>query len=384
MEQANGSDQTENISLDSDIIKNEETSDISFVFNMLVTIFSIFILLCDVAAVIILSQCKRIPYQCRYFSLNFIVSDGISSLSFLICQILMFMNGMTNTFMANIRVVTVGASLIINMLSVTCLSADRVFTLLANLAYSRIVTRCKVVIAAVSMWALVCITVPAITFYGFKETCSVLLDSCDFWEATRPVRLYMMSLVLFAEVCVFCSYFIIYRIAMRHKRAIAALRSSSFNVNMNTVGNMSARQFSTTKAIIKIVLVFIVLHSFIVIHLIVHETSFENRNTPARIFFYAFSYFCIQVNSILSIRLYVARFKECKLKLYTILSKISPAFEVKTEELRRDVYNIVVTTEVAPYRQPSAVATNINVYGCLNSEGENDAYAADKYVEEIS
>ncbi|KAH3839647.1 hypothetical protein DPMN_113079 [Dreissena polymorpha] len=382
MEQANVSDQTRNTSLDR--IENEGSSDVSFVFSTLCTTFSMLILLCDVAAVIILSQCKRIPYQCRYLSLNFIVSDGISCLSFLICQILIFRNGTASTFMANIRVVSVGASLIINMLSVACLSAERAFVLLANLAYSRIVTRCRVVIVAASAWVLVCITVPSITVYGFEGTCNGHLHGCDLWEATRPARLYMMSLVLLAEVCVVCSYFIIHRIAMRHMRAIAALRSSFVNASMNKVGNMSGRQFSTTKAIVKIVLVFIVLHSFIVIHLIVHETSFENRNTPARIFFYAFAYLCIQANSFLSLRLYFATFKECKLKLYVILSKIYPAFEVKTEELRRDVYNIVVTTELSPNRQPFAVATDLNVYGCMSYERQNNVYAADKYVEELA
>ncbi|KAH3839633.1 hypothetical protein DPMN_113065 [Dreissena polymorpha] len=325
----------------------EEFTDTLIVVNKVMAIFAIIILLCDIVAVIILGQCRKIPFQCRYVSINFIISDGISNVSFLICQILIFWHGMASTFMLIIRFVTTGGTVLINMLSVACLSAERAFALLAHLTYSRSVTRPRVLIAVSGLWTLVCVTISAVTLYGFKVNCNGRFEGCNFWDATRPVRLYMMSLLLLAELGVSCSYVIIHRIAMRHKREIAALRSSAFHMNMNKVGRMSARQFSTTKTIIKIVLVFIILHSFMVINLIVHETSFEYRNTLPRKLFYAFCYLCIQLNSILSLQLYVARFEECKLKLFVILAKIFPAFESKMEKLRRDVFNIVVSADVA-------------------------------------
>jgi uncharacterized membrane protein YjgN (DUF898 family) len=155
----------------------------------------------------------------------------------------------------------------------------------------------------------------------------------------------MMSLLIFYEIVLAVSYVIIHGIASRHARDMIASNMAYNGQTHHNPESLTSRQFAATKVIIKIVLSFMLLHAPVVIHLIVSESNTSIRHERFRRIFHFLSYVCIQINSFISLRLYVFKFDECKLHLYLMLSCISKKYESKVEKLRVDVYDIVVYTK---------------------------------------
>lgn len=155
----------------------------------------------------------------------------------------------------------------------------------------------------------------------------------------------MMGLFLFYGNILVVSYVIIHRIASRHaKNAFASNMTSHVQTQKNTE-SLTRIQYASTKAILTIVLAFMLLHLPMAIHLVVFETHTNLRNNQIRRILHAVSYICIQVNSFVSMHVYVAKIDECKLKFYLILARVLKSYDTKAEELRIKVYDIVVSTK---------------------------------------
>lgn len=309
-------------------------------------IVSLIIIICEIGALAVLRKCKRMPYCSRVLSSCFILSDAAGALVFTVHQIIIFVFGFNNDLTHTSRTLVVATMLSVSWSSVAAMSIERVVALQANIKYTMGFNKSRVHLMASLLWLVHVLLAVVVISVGFKQHCGWKILSCDIWEASKVSRFVMMTLLVAYEITLVISYVVIYTIAARHAREIAAIRSAAFGKNVNNPDGVSERQFSTTQAIIKIVLAFMLLHTPIIIHLIVVESDQSSLNEILRRVLYAASYFCIQLNSFISLRLYVVKFDECKLYFYQFLSRLFKSYERKSEELRLKVFNIVVSSDV--------------------------------------
>lgn len=318
-------------------------------------IVSIIIIICEIGALGVLRKCKRMPYCSRVLSSCFILSDAAGALVFTIHQIIIFVFGINNDMTHTSRTLVVATMLSVSWASVAAMSIERAVALKANIKYTMGFIKTRLHLMASLLWLVHVLLAVVVIAVGFKQHCDWKIVGCDVWEASKVTRLFMMTLLVVYQIALAISYVIIYRIAARHAREIAAIRTAAFGKNINVPDGVSERQFSTTQAIIKIVLAFMLLHAPIIIHLIVVESDQSFLNEMLRRVLYAFSYLCIQFNSFISLRLYVVKFDECKLHFYQFLSRLFKSYERKTEELRIKVFSIVVSSDVERTRRTSKV-----------------------------
>jgi len=338
--------------------------------NGICTLVSVGIAGADIVAVYVLLKCRRIPTFARIFSINFILSDAVGSLSFFICQLLIFAFGMNTELMHNIRTVTVGFMLNIAMMSVSCLAFDRAMALRASLRYAAFVTKTKGIIVVLCLWSINLIIVPPTMVHGIKTYCPSM-RTCDQWNATKLTRLFMLSIIITSQISVTLSYFYVLKIARAHHRKIEAMKRMAYIENTNTRGVVSERQFSTTTTLLKLVLAFIVTHTPIVLHLVVFETNIDARNDLSRRIFHAISFMCLQANSIISLKIYVARFKECQMMLLVFAEMFCKNYTQRITDLRMDVYNIVVSTDHGrSAAQNTSVPNNATDTSCCQNSKE--------------
>lgn len=300
----------------------------------------------DMFAIMLMMRCTRIPFQAKKLSMNFMFSDALGALVFLINQVIIFIFGINTDLTHNFRIVTVGMMMNISCFAVAALAIDRAIALKANLRYSAFVRSKTIDKAIVFIWIFHFVTITGLMVYGLKKTCNLQLDeTCDAWAATKMTRFFKFSLLVIAGIVITVSYVYIHTIARRHQRQITSLRNAIFKGNnVNPDCTISERQFQTTKAVIIIVLAFILLHIPMIIHLFILESNVGRRNETPRRMFHAFSYACIQINSFVSLKLYVGKFKEFKLRLYQILGRCFGRYAKEAELLRVHVYNITISS----------------------------------------
>ena len=106
-------------------------------------------------------------------------------------------------------------------------------------------------------------------------------------EKTKEARsVIMLPLVMFGAAII-CTNTYVYRVAQRHARQIADIQRSAFDRGLIHPDNaMSERQFSAAKAVVSIVLAFILLHAPLVIHhLMMLVSSDQSEQVSSRLFY---------------------------------------------------------------------------------------------------
>jgi len=324
-----------------------QMSTLIVVLNYATGVIALFIFIGDVFAIYIMKKCKRIPFQIKYLSISYILSDATGALVFVINQVVILMFMMSTDLTHNIRIVSVGIMLSVSWFSVAALSMDRAVGLKVNLRYATMVRRKTINITISIIWMFHIITMPFVMIYGFKTACNLIMDEhCNPWAATKLVRFYIMVLLLIVGFLVVGSNAYVHRIARRHERQIADIKKSAFTGRcINPDSPISERQLSATKAILSIIVSFVLFHAPIIIHLLVLESNIHARHELPRRLFHVFSFACIQINSFVNLFLYFGKFKEFKFQLYLVLGGIFKSFSEVAERQRVDVYNIVVSND---------------------------------------
>ncbi|XP_045206692.2 uncharacterized protein LOC123558921 [Mercenaria mercenaria] len=335
-----------------------------FVLNYSTLFVSIVIIFCEIAAVFILQRCKRMLPSSRILSTSFILSDAAGAFLFAIHQILILVCGINNDVTHNSRILAVGTMLTVSWASVASMSLERVIALKVNIKYNINASKLKIYLLVSFIWMANVLIVTVAFLLGFQHHCSSALGICDLWKASKAGRFAMMSLLIFYEIILVVSYVIIHNIASRHEKNILAPKRT-FGQSKSNPETLTQRQYAATVTILKIVLAFMLLHAPIVIHLFVFESQVSLRNETLRRIFHALSYLCIQINSFVSVHLYVAKFDECKLYFYLTLSRIFKNYGDQAEELRVKVYDIVLSTKTEQVRMQSqlpevSVCTSVN------------------------
>lgn len=309
----------------------------------------------DLFAIMIIKKCSRIPFQTQLLSINFIFSDSIGALAFIVNQCIILVFGINNDLTQNMRIVTVGTMFSVSLFSIGVLSFDRAFALKAHLRYSTMIRRRTIGFVIVFIWAFHLTWAPLSLLFGFKTKCNFQFnDNCDIWEATYPFRFSLMVLLVVVVFFVVSSNVYVYRIARHHERQIADVRNFTFKRSLVTsISIISERQFTATKAVFKIVMAFILLHGPTIIHHFVFESNVEGREDLPRRLLYGVSYFCIQISSFLNLLLYAGKFKEFKMHLYLFIGKYCTRYSRKADILKVDIYNIMVYTDSSKKQEQS-------------------------------
>ena len=306
-------------------------------------VLALAIALANIAGVLVLTRCRRIPFCTRIFSINFLLSDALGSIVYMVCQVLIFCVGINTDLMMNIRTVGVGLTFIITMSFVSGLALDRALSLKASLQYASIVTKFRVIAVAILIWSFNALIFPLLLYFEYRRLCQSK-EFCAMWDITKCARIYALVFVVTCQITVTLSYFYVFKIVRAHQRKLEALRSMTFN-GTTYKGVVSERQFAATKILLKLVLVFILMHTPLLLHYSITETNVASRHDVSMRLLLAFSYVCMQANSVVSLNIYVIRFKECQLNLLILVEKVYKNYSKRIAELRMEVYNIVVSSE---------------------------------------
>jgi len=325
------------------------------VINAVCTFVSSGVMLADTVAVYALLKCKRIPTFARIFSINFLLGDAVGSTMFVACQVALLCFGIKQELMHHFRTISSGFALTIAMESVALLALDRVLALKISLRYASFVSKVKGLSVVVTLWCTNLVTLAALLAFGIVKFCPSA-QFCDLWSATRSARVFLIGLVVTSQTVVTVSYFYVLKVARKHERSINAMTNRTCTQNKYPQGTgmipVSERQFSTTQTLLKIVLAFIICHVPICVQMVMFETTVDTRNNLPRNVLNLVSYVGMQANSIISLRIYVARFKECQLVLMMLIKRFCKSdYTQRIEQLRISVFNIIVSTDnVRPNR----------------------------------
>jgi len=311
------------------------------VINVVCTLVSSGIMFADSVAIYVLLKCKRIPTYAHIFSINFFLSDAIGSAMLVACQVSLLILEINVDVMHHIRSLLSGFALTVAMPSVALLALDRALALKLSLRYKVLVSKTKGLCVAIALWCFNIITMGALLCYSAIENCSSE-QICELWSVTQFARFYLTVIVVVSQVFVTLSYFYVLKVARKHQNALQAMKT----MTNNPTSMVSERQFETTKTLLRIILAFIICYTPLCVQMVLLETNVAARNDFTRRILLLVTYIFIQVNSIVNLKIYVARFKECKMVLMMLADRFCQGvYTQQIEDLRINVFNIVVTRD---------------------------------------
>ena len=315
--------------------------------NIVVVVIATAVVVGNGVAVVVLMKCKRIPFQTKYISISLISSDALGAFVLIVYQVVIFMFGANTDVTQSLRDVTTGMVHGVNWCSVTFLSVDRAIAVKANLRYTELITRRTINTILFCIWIFYFTMIPALTFHGFQTVCVPHMDdNCDTTEATKVANsVVVLPLFMFGAVII-CTNTYVYSVAQRHARQIADIQRSAFDRGLIHPDNaISERQFSATKTVVYIVLAFILLHAPLLIHYLMMLVSPDQSEQLPRRLYLLFAFSLNQLSSFVTLTLYAGKFMEFKMHLYFLLGKRLNRFNKRAQEIRVDVFNIVVSDE---------------------------------------
>lgn len=306
---------------------------------------SLVIAICQSFAIGILYKCKRIPLNVKILSISFVTSELVGAVVFVVHQFIIYSLDINNDITQTSRTIFVGMLLTVSWASVASLTIERLVALNMSLKYNRSKHHLYTILIVVLTWCVHIIVIVTLSIVLLKSQCNWDLNAGHLFAASKPVRLLMMGFLILYEMIIAIGYRFIYVIVKRHVIQINAMQRLTTTTYFAKDTDISRRQLSATKAISTILLAFIILHLPICLHLIIIETDFLAHAERFANFWHVFSYVCIQINSCVSLSLYVGKFEEFKMHFYLFLALINSKYKKTAENLRIQVFNIVVTDE---------------------------------------
>ena len=232
------------------------------------------------------------------------------------------------------------------MTSISLLTLDRVLALRMNLRYTTLVTKTRVVLATATVGVGIVVSEVALVVYGFWKECPDTISFCSLWDATKYGRVFITIVIVANQLTVSISYLYILKVARHHKRSIDAVSNIPGSHASGAGPILSQRQLSSYTAILQIVLAFLICYAPSVANVAVMETGKLERNSNPRRLLTGIAYFGQQLNSFISLWLYVGRFQECRYLFLKSLSRCCQRYQERAEQLRIQVYDIVVSPNV--------------------------------------
>ena len=260
--------------------------------HMVVVVIAALAVIGNEVALVVLMRCKRIPFQTKYISISVISSDALGAFVLIVYEVVTYIFGVNTDVTQKLKGVTVGMVYGVNWCSLTFLSVDRAIALKANLRYAELITRRTINTLLLCIWTFYFTMIPALTVYGFITACDQHSnENVDILEETKEARSVIVAPLIIFGAVIICTNTYVYRVAQRHARQIADIQRSAFDRGLIHPDNaMSERQFSAAKAVVSIVLAFILLHVPLLIHhLMMVVSPDQSEQVSSRLYlFYAY------------------------------------------------------------------------------------------------
>ena len=310
-----------------------------------------FVILCEspitlffiTVALNIVMKCRKLPFSIRYLSIMVLLAFWISAVFNIIISAVMILRPNRWYYMLVFDIRTFfGVMLLSIMWCTMCiLTLERFIAIVFPYQYVRYVTKTALFVAVGVTWSLLPIISVVLVFTGWLNFCGHYdyISKCQILEIYRPFRMFILSTLCISFATILGANLKILLKLRQHEREIRAL-------NVQPTETTAHDSFVNTPRpsipiILIIVLSFFILQSPYLITIIAFEVRPDLRLQKWRVYLQTVSYFCHELNTYLTVYLYIWRFPECKMHFYKMLSKISERFAGKAEALRLHVFNIV-------------------------------------------
>ena len=305
---------------------------------------SIISICCNLIALIIITNCQRMPLSIRYLSANFItcflVTEGVISLHSL--AMLIFGNGYyEEIFSSRIFFASVCASIM--WCSLCAVTVERLIALTAPFNYIKYVTKSSISVTIAIIWISNILIPSAIVFITMSQECDQFIHilTCDIYAIFRPFRFFLGSLMAFYGIFILIVYSKVLKYVWKHTNNINALQIKNPGTSTNVVAREKHKYLRSTKTIVAIIAVFIVLQSPVFLLSFSFEVMPELKQHTWRMIFQGLNYIGFELNVYATLYLYIWKFHECRMRFYFLFRRIS-TFRVKAESLRIEIFDIVV------------------------------------------
>lgn len=302
---------------------------------------SLVIVVCDILTAQALGRCKRIPLHCKHLCVSLVLSDASSSALFILHQLAIFTFdgfGIDFDILHTSRIGTVAIFHLIASANIVLLTLERVLALKANLKYSAVLRKINIKVVIFCLWLIHMLVYGCILGVSVYTHCFSTSDYCDIWQVSSAQRYSLAITAILYDILLIIGNIVVLRVALQHVRRIHALNRSVFT----KVDSITRDQQNTLVSIAKLLTAYLILHAPLTVCFFINSQYDDLRDLSWMQGFRSVGYLCYQIDSFISIYLYIVTFQECKMYLYLILAKGFKRFERKAELLRLKVYDIVV------------------------------------------
>ena len=308
-------------------------------------IFELPVTICFISVALhIMLRCRKLSFCIRYISVNVLIaflSIAIINITFTALRLILGPTSCYYRLIFDSRTFIGTMLLSVLWCSMCVLTIERFIAIVFPYRYVQYVTKSTVYITVSLTWAINIIIPIVIVFISWLNVCGHYdyISKCDILKVYRPFRIFIAVILCISFATTIASYTKIFLKARQHEREIRALDvKSTFTTDKNKSTGYAA---SPRPTILFIVLSFIVLQSPYLINIIIFELRPDWKLQKWRVLLQITCYLCHELDTFVTLYLYIWKFPECKMHFYHMFSKINGKYSAKAEALRIDVFNIV-------------------------------------------
>ena len=297
---------------------------------------------CNVVALTIMMRCRRLPISIKYLSINFLIcflATGSTNMILTVTRLVLGPN-FSYELINDLRTFLVSVFTLVLWCSMCALTVERFIAIVFPYQYILYVTKTTVYVTISLTWTLSTIIPSVILFVTWLKICGQYdyIYLCDIFAIFRPFKIYLTSLLCIAYAITIVMYTKILLIIRHLEREIHPNILASENYIRN---NPLSTPFPSTKIILTIILSFIVLQFPYIFSTAIYELRSDMQQRIWRVIFQFVSYICLELNTFVTLYLYIWRIQECRMQFYQMFSHVSNRYREKAEALRIEVFNIV-------------------------------------------
>ena len=296
-----------------------------------------FTICCISVALNIMLRCKKLKFSVRFLSAMVLIAFlSYAVLHIIFSAIVLFgSTGFYRKLFFDHQSCISTVFLSVLWSSMCVLTLERFVAIIYPFHYVKIVTKRTVYITTCLIWAFNIIVPSVLVIIGWINVCGNdgNIFTCNIFGILKPLRIFasvILSISFVTTIAVYCKIFLKLRQYERETKALNANSSSNTDI---------AQAFNTT--------ILIIVFSFLILQFpyLVMSTMFELKphlkHQKWRVYLQTTCYICHELNTFVTLYLYIWRFPECRMHFYNMISKINNKYRQRAEELRLEVFNIV-------------------------------------------
>ena len=338
---------------------SEDGIKMSYWLNILVICGLLISTCCNAVALRIMLRCRKLPLSIRYLSVNFLVSFLVVGVSIFIHNVAMLVFGQNSHYYQLIfvaRMFFFSVFLSVLWWSMCAVIVERFIAIVFPYHYVTLVKKTTLYITISITWIFNIIVSFAIVIVSWLKLCAQydFISSCEDYAIVSPFQSFVSCILCISFAVTIVIYSKILLSIRHHKRQVLALNVKTTAENDKQNASTSTPRASTstprastknprasTKTILIIIFSFIVLQSSYLFATIFFQLRHDLRQVKWRTITHIIFYICYELNTFVTLFLYIWRFPECRINFYYMFAKTNNKYREKAESLRMEVFNIV-------------------------------------------